>query len=686
MTNLVLSSVVTQQLAVLHEALEDQKISPCLEMDLKCVEEMKKLLAILEETGKSIGFVEDVELNTIYTILENSKESYRQGLERLSTESFAARFFYVFSKAPWEVGEIARGQIVDASSLEGRLTNWVRAAEAGENRLEAKNRILICLNTKSSSLSLKCLGLKVLPDIFDNLTALTDLDVSINRLETLPESISNLTSLNKLSVSNNWLTAWPEIIDNLSAINSLNVSGNQLETLPESIGNLTALRFLSIGANHLTALPESIGNLINLTGLYASYNRLIVLPESIGNLAILNEIIVSDNQLTVLPESIGNLRALNHLLVYSNRLTTLPESIRNLTELTVLSVSYNRLIRLPQSIGNLIDLMELRITGNSTLTSIPNEILQLPFDCTVDLSGCGLSQTVLTNLHAAVTAPGYYGPGIQYSILEPRRQGLVRALPALFHGLSKITGRTLLLPTIQSSSDQGRLLRMWLGRLSDLADYKSGGEKKRGIANNVQDYLQKANDDPLFREVFYVIIQDATETCGDRVALSLVHLGIAHDLSKIEVRDMKKLANFLIRGVFVMGLLEDAARAKVESLSFVDEIEVYLGYPVMLKERLQLPINISQMLYAMCSNITEQDLTAATSFVNAQIGNEETVCKFLVKQNKWKEALLQNYPKEMKNLKAQRDRSLEKASSSVSYLEIESRFNAGLVELTRRVL
>ena len=43
------------------------------------------------------------------------------------------------------MGKIARSQLLEVSSMEERLNKWVSEAEPGENRLEAKNRILVSL-------------------------------------------------------------------------------------------------------------------------------------------------------------------------------------------------------------------------------------------------------------------------------------------------------------------------------------------------------------------------------------------------------------------------------------------------------------------------------------------------------------------------------------------------------------
>ena len=135
-----------------------------------------------------------------------------------------------------------------------------------------------------------------------------------------------------------------------------------------------------------------------------------------------------------------------------------------------------------------------------------------------------------------------------------------------------------------------------------------------------------------------------------------------------------------------MGQLEDVARTKVSSLRFVDEIEVYLGYPVMLKERLHLPINIDDMLYARCSNITARDLDAAARFIKEQLRSEEVLSDFLVKQDKWIEALKVAYPVEVLELENQREEASGRASKAADYQEVERQFTNGLVELSKRAV
>lgn len=62
-------------------------------------------------------------------------------------------------------------------------------------------------------------------------------------------------------------------------------------------------------------------------------------------------------------------------------------------------------------------------------------------------------------------------------------------------------------------------------------------------------------------------------------------------------------------------MLETIARNKIPTLSFFDELKVYLGYPIKLKQQLDIPIDAQGMLYFSCSVLKPKDLQEAKDFV-----------------------------------------------------------------------
>jgi len=117
----------------------------------------------------------------------------------------------------------------------------------------------------------------------------------------------------------------------------------------------------------------------------------------------------------------------------------------------------------------------------------------------------------------------------------------------------------------------------------------------------------------------------------------------------------------------------------------VDEIEVYLAYPVQLGETLKLPIDVDKMLYFACSSVTAQDLEGARQEVQNFLDDkdEEALLKFLIKQDTWTETLKKAYPERYEEINNQRYGMLEdpvRCDQAMDYYEQE------LIELSREVL
>lgn len=98
--------------------------------------------------------------------------------------------------------------------------------------------------------------------------------------------MATLVDLVELDVSSCHLTALPDIFDNMRALTTLNARNNMLVELPRSICSLTALRALDVRNNELARLPKKIGSLSTLQRLYVAQNLLESLPSSIGALQV----------------------------------------------------------------------------------------------------------------------------------------------------------------------------------------------------------------------------------------------------------------------------------------------------------------------------------------------------------------------------------------------------------------
>ncbi|MEP3115459.1 MAG: leucine-rich repeat domain-containing protein, partial [Nisaea sp.] len=225
-----------------------------------------------------------------------------------------------------------------------------------------------------------------LPDRLGDLTALTSLDVSGNRLGSLPDRLGDLTALTSLDVSSNRLGSLPDRLGDLTALTSLDVSRNQLGSLPDRLGDLTALTSLDVSGNQLGSLPDRLGDLTTLTSLTVSGNQLGSLPDRLGDLTALTSLTVSGNQLGSLPDRLGDLTTLTSLDISFNQLGSLPDRLFDLTALTSLNVSGNQLGSLPDRLGDLTALTHLTVSGNQ-LGSLPDRLFDLTALTSLTVSG-----------------------------------------------------------------------------------------------------------------------------------------------------------------------------------------------------------------------------------------------------------------------------------------------------------
>ncbi|MCB1107030.1 MAG: hypothetical protein KDK76_02920 [Chlamydiia bacterium] len=218
-------------------------------------------------------------------------------------------------------------------------------------------------------------------------------------------------------------------------------------------------------------------------------------------------------------------------------------------------------------------------------------------------------------------------------------------------------------------------LRDWFARLEICRDFE---RNRQGFCKQIVRFLNQADDDPNFRKEFLGVVDGAAESCGDRVALSIIHIGIRWKLTQIDHSDLPALAEFLKKGVYAIDLLEKIARQNHGAEG--DEIENYLAYPVKLKERLKLPIIIDFMIYG--SDATESNIDDACKTVNDAINNPDTFHAFLIEDRTWVAALEAKYKTEIEVITNKRYEIYENQGEAAA----NDHYRNGLLDLTRRAL
>ena len=526
---------------------------------------------------------------------------------------------------------------------------------------EALSRIEAFIkNPRQTKLDLSDLSISSLPDIFDSLifNKPKSLDLSNTRISTLPVGF-NSPNLEDLYLERTQITSLPK---NFTPPNLkiLHLNRTEITRLPVGF-NPPSLTHLGLSNTAITSLPESFSP-PNLEVLYLWGTQITSLPVGF-NPYKLKSIDLSDTAITSLPAGFNppNLQVLS---LSSTPITSLPDHFS------------------PPNLQAL-DLERTQIT------SLPESILDLPNTCTVYLTISNFSNAVQGQIQRATDQEGYTGPDFEYDI-----QGAsVSTSASLKEALTKVLKASEVdnqspsqfkILTTQTEKTKQDDMKTWLDRLCHTASAKSAGRKV--FFRSIVDTLHLAENDPEFKSLFHSVVKGATETCGDRVALSALHLDIQSQLNRIETTKSKEVYKFLVHTIYTMDFLEKRASEIIPTLRLTDPLEVYLGLPVKLREEFNISINTKDMLYFSCGGLTEAHLTQARSDLHQALKDQEKIVAFLIGQPKWIEALSHTSGEALAQAKSQRDADGVDPSRAVEALQTyeESLKNLSLETLKER--
>ena len=261
---------------------------------------------------------------------------------------------------------------------------------------------------------------------------------------------------------------------------------------------------------------------------------------------------------------------------------------------------------------------------------------------------CPLS---LTSIHSYLDIVNndeidYDGAVITFDIVDERviqnNAGLL-PLPQVLSNIYKsanMTGNDL----SNITGDTCDSINEWLNRI--YTEIQNNVKIIKDLTPHILNMLEEMNTNEEFRDIACAIIYGATGTCGDRMILSILYVSLQFKIHQLapQLDNIQNIYELLIRGPFVMSLLEKVARQKVSRLMVVDEIEVYLAYPIKLRDRFRIPIETSEMLYYMCSSVNTADLQRAQTLVEEKLKNKKEIINFLQTQTLWNKLLFEVNP------------------------------------------
>lgn len=402
---------------------------------------------------------------------------------------------------------------------------------------------------------------------------------------------------------------------------------------------------LCLNNNCLKKLPDDLGNLQGLEKLY------------IGNQKFSKEGFVLfpvnpnpniKNTLVTLPDTIGNLKRLIALSAEDIYLKTLPESLVRLSALTTLNLNDNQLTELPKGFGKL-PLTTLHL-GNNQLKTLPEEFIHLQALTTLNLERNQFT-TLPSCLFTLKKLTDLYLNNNQIKMLPDTVKNL-KELASL--DLSGNVSLSIIPISILIFASQCKI------------DLEKCGLPTKVVTNLIKFTKNKNYRGPKF----------SFPAKEDRVLLKkeILFERMTHQLAAIDLKDMKGLANILIKGPWTVEILENVAFSKQLDFYLYDKIKIYYDYLTKSKEEF--------MSYYEESPLKPEQLAEVKELVLNQHNNLKKRSEFLARHPKWIEALSANYSEQYQKILDKTTRTIEKNGREKGSLEYEE----GLIKLTEKVL
>ncbi|HEX4839327.1 MAG TPA: NEL-type E3 ubiquitin ligase domain-containing protein [Rhabdochlamydiaceae bacterium] len=419
-----------------------------------------------------------------------------------------------------------------------------------------------------------------------------------------------------------WVKSLPE---GLTVQGNLRLYGcTGLTSLPQG---LTVRGMLDlVDCTWLTSLPQglTVQGMLILTGC----TGLTSLPEG---LTVQGPLSLSRcTGLTSLPQGLtvqGNLNLDN-----CTRLTSLPQGLT--VQGTLDFAGCTGLTSLPQG---LIVQDNLNLYGCTGLTSLPTWITTLgprangrPRE--IHLEHTGLSEALLNRLRETPAL------GIRFyfanAASEPA-QIFPNLDAALTFWVQATNDETLVNPPITIDSDEARdnVLR-FLSRLTETAEYKNP-QARPVLAQRIIEAFKLMAEDESIKGRALDIIREGLTSCDDRIISALEEIELMALLHRIEnTPHSEAQLRELGKSFLLLEMVNEKAKAHKETLTWVDEIEVYLAFQIGLAERLNLPVKTRNMIFRGCAQITDAQIQQAGDAVVIEC-TEEKLNAFLKNWGPW---------------------------------------------------
>jgi hypothetical protein len=515
--------------------------------------------------------------------------------------------------------------------LTAQLNSW--SSENSGNTRVAIQRIMACYDGGAGShkLDLSNLELSSLPSCMMNeLTFLTELNLTGNHLRALPRNFWNLCNLQVLDCRHNFLEDVPheglQLVEHLAV---LDLSNNELIALPQQLRNLANLRILNCANNNFEALPVCLDGLRNATTIDFSRNCINgAMPVAFGQL---NNLIMNDQR-----------RALPRQQNQENpapRPTVVPSIVLTGGRPSNFFGGGEREL----SDREIAELLSSGFFGESEPAPQEQPRPPSPVITRRPVNPALLqSRDALLQLRNPAPAPR---PVVVRPVLrgEPANsfETMKRAAPDERQDLWELE-----VPTVRGDRALWNNLIAWLNKLVTAIDYRS--ETTRPLtAERVLSVIQMAEQDQVYRQIFSNALAEASDRCSDKATYHLTRLEIQKAITSAQAQSPNQMLEVL-KGAFAAGLLEDCARELMATTHRnEDEVEVFLGLQLKLKGEFNLPIGIRNMDYLFYAHLADDHIVQVKNKVHRQLQDKTRFAAFLILQEAWIQKLTDGFEEEL---------------------------------------
>lgn len=411
--------------------------------------------------------------------------------------------------------------------------------------------------------------------------------------------------------------------------------------------HINRFRSFTLNGGNLTSLPKALVSLYHLEELQIFNIPITVLPAEIRHLRNLKKLHLSGLDIDSLPPEIALCSNLIELKLINSSVKIIPAEIGKLQNLEVLSLEGNQsLSYLPEQIGQLRNLRLLDLT-NCNLAYLPKTLFFLKRLEKLILTDCPLSTNALNNLWADIEENDFHQCAITYNQRSKcRNDASNMSLNELFEEVQFLACKKRKKKFSNLCNHQGtQNLSIFLKKILSLEEFQH-----QALTEKVIEYLVRAETVPSYRERFFACLEGLSfEEREENILLRFLRLAVEKKLDMANLYDFKELYKLLQAG-WTMDLVIDIARAKVNTLTACDPVQVYLSYLSQFNQWHDLTLDNTVLQSYKTTEIEPLEAHIASQQIEGELANLTKQSEFLACHDLWKKALMSNSPSEYARL------------------------------------